>query len=225
MEINEADYNKLIKHISEDDIQKYLFGGLPDEEMHRIEMILLNNPLETDAIEGLASIKEKKVLDEDLYEISRRIKERVSLNDKLYPVKPLKIWKYNPINIAVGATVSVMLVLAATLFFLKMDFFKKSESFKPAPIGGYTSYSTYLRNNFKCPATIRDEIETFVWVKFIVDEKGKTSAYKILKGFNAAIESEAINLIKKGPKWAPGKKNGKENMQEVTLKIYFHCPK
>ena len=227
MEINDGDYSKLSKQLSEEEIIKYVSGELSPSEMHNIELLLLDKSIETDAVEGLATIKNRTELEGDLTEIQRRIKERVSKSEKLFPVKPIKVWRYNPINIAVAAAVSVLSVLAVTLFFLKIDFFNRinTNSVKPSPVGGLSNYSIYIKNNLVCPEKESTNNKISVFVNFIIKSDGSLSDFKIIKSNGDQYDNEAIRLVKNGPKWKPGKKGNKYINEDYTLKIDFDCQK
>jgi len=229
MDINEKDYLKLSKIISDEDIQNYIFGNLSESDKHKIELILLDSSLESDAVEGLTSIESKETLKEDLIEINRRIKERISRSEKLYPVKPIKIWRYNPLNIAVAAAVSVLLVVVVVLFFLKIDYFNKSKeqnNEKPVPRIGFKAYSSYLKNNVHCPLEAStNKINSSVYLNFVVNVDGKPSDFKFIHKIGFGCDEEALRLVKEGPSWLPGRKMNKVIIKNFTLKIDFNCEK
>ena len=64
-----------------DILRKYLQGKLPPDEAHRIEKMLLNNPLYQDALDGLETLSEEE-LDQDLNDISRQISDRTQTSSK-----------------------------------------------------------------------------------------------------------------------------------------------
>ncbi len=230
MDINEKDYLKLSKTISDEDIQNYIFGNLSESDKHKIELILLDNAPESDAIEGLTSIDNKEILKDDLSEINRRIRDRISKSEKLYPVKPIKVWRYNPLNIAVAATVSVLLVVVVVLFFLKIDYFNKKNinqiNVKPVPSIGFKAYSAYIKNNTHCPLdALKNNINSSVYINFVVNVDGKLTDFKFIHKIGYGCDEEALRLVKNGPTWLPGSDINKLVKKDFTLKIDFNCEK
>ncbi len=58
-----------------DILRKYLQGKLPPDEAHRIEKLLLKNPLYQDALDGLEALSDEQ-LEQDLKDISQQVGER-----------------------------------------------------------------------------------------------------------------------------------------------------
>ena len=65
------------------------------------------------------------------------------------------------------------------------------------------------------------KIEGKVFVSFVVNEKGKVTQAKIVKGTNELLDKEALRVINKMPKMIPGKQNGKEIHVRYTISITF----
>jgi len=57
------------------------------------------------------------------------------------------------------------------------------------------------------------------YVKFIVDEEGNVSSITVLKCPHPSLEKQAIELVKKMPKWVPAQKNGKPVKVWNTIEI------
>jgi len=64
-----------------DTLRRYLQGKLPPEEAHRIEKLILNNPLYQDALDGLETLNEEE-MEQDLKNISQQINERTQTTSK-----------------------------------------------------------------------------------------------------------------------------------------------
>jgi TonB family protein len=64
-----------------DTLRRYLEGKLPPEEAHRIEKLILNNPLYQDALDGLETLSEEE-LDQDLKDISHQIRKKTQTASK-----------------------------------------------------------------------------------------------------------------------------------------------
>lgn len=63
--------------IDRDTILKYLNGKLSEEEMHRVESILLESDLMNDAVEGLQDITSEKRLPQIEKDIESRLKKQL----------------------------------------------------------------------------------------------------------------------------------------------------
>ena len=64
-----------------DTLIRYLLGKLPPDEAHRIEKLILNDPLYQDALDGLETLSEGE-LEQDLNDLSQQIKSKTSLSAK-----------------------------------------------------------------------------------------------------------------------------------------------
>jgi protein TonB len=76
---------------------------------------------------------------------------------------------------------------------------------------GYDAYYDYILRNIQYPKDAREaKITGKVIVEFVIEKDGLISAsnIKVLKSPHKSLSKEAIRLIKKGPKWIAGKKNG-----------------
>lgn len=60
-----------------------------------------------------------------------------------------------------------------------------------------------------------------VKVKMWIDKNGKVTSVKIIKGLTPEIDSVAVYLLRKGPLWKPGQKNGiaKNTVGEISVKF------
>lgn len=64
-----------------DKLRKYLQGKLPSDEAHRIEKLILNNPLYQEALDGLETLSEKE-LEQDLKDLSQKISQKAHSTSK-----------------------------------------------------------------------------------------------------------------------------------------------
>ncbi len=77
----------------------------------------------------------------------------------------------------------------------------------------------WLGNNIRYPeAAQQNDIQGRVIVKFVVEKDGSIGAADIVKGVDKDLDREAIRVVKKMPKWQPGKNNG------VAVRSYFTLP-
>jgi protein TonB len=83
--------------------------------------------------------------------------------------------------------------------------------------GGIDSLKKFIKKNLKYPKDYVD-VEGKVYVKFIVNEDGSLSDFEIAKGLRKEYDKNAIDALKKMPKWIPAKQNGK------IVRSYFVVP-
>ncbi len=85
--------------------------------------------------------------------------------------------------------------------------------------GGMAALMKWLSNNIRYPeANQQNDIKYRVVVKFVVEKDGSIGAATIVKGVDKDLDREALRVVKKMPKWQPGKNNG------VSVRSYFNLP-
>lgn len=85
--------------------------------------------------------------------------------------------------------------------------------------GGLKALMTWLSSNLRYPeAAMQNDIQGRVMVKFVVEKDGSIGDVTILKGVDKDLDREAIRVVKKMPKWQPGKNNG------VAVRSYYNLP-
>lgn len=85
--------------------------------------------------------------------------------------------------------------------------------------GGQAALMKWLNNNIRYPeAAQQNDIQGRVIVKFVVERDGSIGNVSIAKGVDKDLDREAIRVVKKMPKWQPGKNNG------VAVRSYFNLP-
>ncbi|WP_281232192.1 energy transducer TonB [Flavobacterium gelatinilyticum] len=77
---------------------------------------------------------------------------------------------------------------------------------KPEFPGGQQALELFLKENYKNP---QKDLKGRVYVTFIIEKDGSLSDIKILRDFGYGTGAEAIRVLKKSPKWIPGKQNDK----------------
>ena len=93
----------------------------------------------------------------------------------------------------------------------------------PSYPGGEGALMKYLHDNTKYPQmAIENGVEGKIFVQFVVDWEGNirdvqtTGAHK-----GAGLEEEAMRVVKKMPRWKPGKQNGQAVTVRFNLPISF----
>ncbi len=85
--------------------------------------------------------------------------------------------------------------------------------------GGQAALMKWLSSNIRYPeAAQQNDIQGRVIVKFVVEKDGSIGQATILKGVDKDLDREALRVVKKMPKWQPGKNNG------VAVRSYFNLP-
>ncbi|WP_343701276.1 TonB family protein [Chitinophaga sp.] len=86
--------------------------------------------------------------------------------------------------------------------------------------GGEAALARFLTNNLRYPGMAAENgVQGVVFVKFVVRATGEISDVELIgakKG--AGLDEEALRVVKRMPKWKPGKQNG----QHVS--VYFNLP-
>lgn len=85
--------------------------------------------------------------------------------------------------------------------------------------GGQAALMKWLSNNIRYPESAQqNDIQGRVIVKFVVEKDGSIGTATIAKGVDKDLDREALRVVKKMPKWQPGKNNG------VAVRSYFTLP-
>ncbi len=97
----------------------------------------------------------------------------------------------------------------------------------PAFPGGEQALKTYLNKNIQYPKEAKTRgIKATIVVQFVVRKDGKLTNIKTVgqkKGYG--LEKEALRVVKKMPKWKPGKQDGKTVRVSYSLPIRFQPDK
>lgn len=92
----------------------------------------------------------------------------------------------------------------------------------PEPDGGYQEFYKFLGENLEYPQQARRlGIEGKVFIKFVVDEKGKLTTPEVVRGIGAGCDEEAVRVIKMAPAWTPGNQRGKNVKVQIILPVNF----
>lgn len=85
--------------------------------------------------------------------------------------------------------------------------------------GGQAALMKWLSSNIKYPELAQqNNVEGKVTVKFTVEKDGSISNPVVAKGVDKDLDREAVRVVKRMPKWKPGKNNG------VAVRSYFYLP-
>lgn len=71
------------------------------------------------------------------------------------------------------------------------------------------------------PDAVSEGVQGNVVVDFIIDEKGKVTDVKVLRGVDERLSAEAVRVISASPAWKPGRKGGKKVRTELSVTVEF----
>jgi periplasmic protein TonB len=93
----------------------------------------------------------------------------------------------------------------------------------PSFPGGEEALAKFLKNNVRYPnMAVEAGIEGRVFVNFVVDWEGNIKDVKTVGAMKGAgLEEEAMRVVKKMPKWKPGRQNGQSVSVQFNLPIGF----
>jgi protein TonB len=88
--------------------------------------------------------------------------------------------------------------------------------------GGEAALMKWLQDNMTYPAAAQEQnIQGRVSLRFVVKPDGSIDNVQIVKGLDPSCDKEALRVIKKRPKWLPGKQNGNSVSVYYSLPIVF----
>ncbi|PWJ43051.1 energy transducer TonB [Sediminitomix flava] len=94
------------------------------------------------------------------------------------------------------------------------------------PKGGMRAFLGWIAKNIAYPTQARRMgVEGKVYVHFVVDKTGALTDVRIARGIGAGCDEEAIRVVKKAPKWTPGRQRGKAVKQRIILPVNFMMAK
>jgi protein TonB len=84
--------------------------------------------------------------------------------------------------------------------------------------GGTKGLYSYISKTVRYPVIAQENgIQGKVYVKFVVDEKGKANNAEVLRGVDPSLDNEALRVIKSLPNFKPGRQRGR------PVKVYFNA--
>ena len=124
------------------------------------------------------------------------------------PIFPIVSCGYHPPNCPTYDTVKDM-----------VDFAFKFAEIMPEFPGGSQSMLEFIKKNLIYPDIAKENnLEGKVYMKFIVRSTGEIDNIQIARGVHKVLDTAAIELVKKMPRWIPGVQNGK------TVPVYTIIP-
>jgi TonB family protein len=130
------------------------------------------------------------------------------------------LMKYTPF---VTSAVLAISIFSAACTQQSMNITEEYDTPAVLEIENYNGLGQYIGTNIKYPESARkDSIEGRVLLKFIIKKDGTIINPKVVKSSdNAALDEEALRVIKSIPIMVPAKKNGEPVSTEFVLPITF----
>lgn len=92
--------------------------------------------------------------------------------------------------------------------------------------GGHIALKQYIHDHLRWPKkTSRTQKKIRVIIVCTIDEKGRVKNVKVMRGFAPEYDKEAMRVVKKLPKWKPGKINGKTYKSKYRIPVVFEDKK
>ncbi len=85
--------------------------------------------------------------------------------------------------------------------------------------GGTVALRNYIAKNVKYPVVAKENnIQGTVYLRFVVNKKGKVGKVELQRGVDPLLDEEAIKVIKSLPDFKPGKQGGR------NVSVWFAVP-
>jgi len=92
----------------------------------------------------------------------------------------------------------------------------------PSFPGGQAALLEYLSKNIKYPVVAEENgIQGRVVCTFVVERDGSVTDVQVARSIDPSLDKEAIRVLKKMPKWIPGKQNGSAVRVKYTVPVTF----
>lgn len=94
----------------------------------------------------------------------------------------------------------------------------------PSFPGGKQALSEFLQNNLEAPRPLAEGERVEVRIKFVVGFDGYLKSFEVLKDGGNLFNKEVIRVLKRMPRWIPGKNGGKRVSVYFSLPVSFVAP-
>lgn len=92
----------------------------------------------------------------------------------------------------------------------------------PSFVGGQDEFYEYLRKNLEYPSRAKAlGLSGKVYLSFVINENGRVSDVKVLKGLSEEMDNAAIKVLENSPRWNPGSKGGIPTQARMQIPIVF----
>jgi protein TonB len=87
--------------------------------------------------------------------------------------------------------------------------------------GGEAALINFLQRNLRSPRDLEEGETIQVRVKYVVGFDGNLESFDVVQDGGASFNNEVVRVLKKMPKWNPGKKGGRNVPVYYTLPVKF----
>uniref|UniRef100_UPI003D7FCE16 energy transducer TonB n=1 Tax=Pedobacter sp. TaxID=1411316 RepID=UPI003D7FCE16 len=88
--------------------------------------------------------------------------------------------------------------------------------------GGMKAWAKFIQRNLNYPDMAQDQgIQGKVFISFVIEKDGSVSDVTLIRGIGAGCDEEAIRVIKKSPKWKPGRQNNQNVRVRYQMPLSF----
>lgn len=88
--------------------------------------------------------------------------------------------------------------------------------------GGKAGIDKYVKDNLKYPeAAKKEKFGGKVYIRFIIDSKGKVRDAHLAMGVRKDLDLEALRIVEQMPDWKPANYEGQNVAVKYTLPIHF----
>jgi len=92
----------------------------------------------------------------------------------------------------------------------------------PSFPGGEEARLRFLSDNIRYPQMAREAgIQGSVFITFVVERDGSVTDVRITRGIGGGTDEEAIRVVRKMPRWTPGRQRGQPVRVQFTMPIRF----
>ncbi|HET9055709.1 MAG TPA: TonB family protein [Chitinophagaceae bacterium] len=88
----------------------------------------------------------------------------------------------------------------------------------PTYPGGIEALQNFLRRNLRTPDELESGQIASVKIKFVINANGELHDYQVTQSAGGNFDNEVIRVLKKMPRWTPGKYKG------VPVSVYYVIP-
>lgn len=93
---------------------------------------------------------------------------------------------------------------------------------KPSFPGGDAALYKWLGNQIMYPSDASEAgIQGKVIVSFVIEKDGSISNARVLRSKHPSLDAEALRVVKKMPRWTPGRNNGQTVRVKYNLPVTF----
>ncbi|TKC06242.1 energy transducer TonB [Pedobacter frigoris] len=88
--------------------------------------------------------------------------------------------------------------------------------------GGMKAWAKFIQRNMRYPDAAQERgLQGKVFISFVIEKDGSVSNVTIIKGIGGGCDEEATRVIKKSPRWKPGRQNNQNVRVRYQMPLSF----